>query len=65
MGVCVEDLSVVEDAFDWWKGRTNEEIYFVLHGIQFGVVIHELCFHSLFKRSNLLIDYIPANDVIF
>ena len=26
MGVCIEDLPVVEDAFDWWQGGTDEEI---------------------------------------
>ena len=26
MGVCIEDLPVVEDAFYWWQGRADEEI---------------------------------------
>ena len=29
MGVGIEDLSVVEDAFDGWQGGTDEEINFV------------------------------------
>ena len=26
MGIGIEDLPVVEDAFDWWQGGTDEEI---------------------------------------
>lgn len=28
MGVGIEDLPVVEDALNWWQGRTDEEIDF-------------------------------------
>ena len=29
VSIGIEDLSVVEDAFNWWKGRADEEIHFV------------------------------------
>ena len=34
MGIGIEDLPVVEDAFYWWQGRTDEEIDLTLHFIQ-------------------------------
>ena len=30
MGVGIEDLAVVEDAFDRWQGGADEEVYLLL-----------------------------------
>lgn len=60
VGVCVEDLSVVENAFYWWKGGTDEEIDLILQVLYLCVLF---CY-MLFQCHNTGIDYISSEQIL-
>ena len=59
-GVCVEDLSVVEDTLDRWQGGAHEKINLVLKRVDLFGVFLKLSVDPLFRLQETLVDGVPS-----